>query len=136
MDTIYSYKVFTLTHKNTHLNDIGHFVLSENESDAALKERLLGIKNLMGMRELMYLATCNRVMFFFTSDDNADGQFFPSRFIKTVYAHLSTDIQQIAQKNALIFEGREAISHLFEVASSMDSMVVGEREILRQLRET
>lgn len=136
MDTIYSYKVFTLTHKNTHLNDIGHFVLSENDSDDALRKRLLDIKNLMGMHELMYLATCNRVMFFFTSDDNADGQFFPYRFIETVYAHLSTDIQQIARKNALIFEGKEAISHLFEVASSMGSMVVGEREILRQLRET
>jgi glutamyl-tRNA reductase len=136
MDTIYSYKIFTLTHKNTHLNDIGHFVLSEKDSDVMLKERLLEIKKLMGMRELMYLATCNRVMFFFSSDDNADGQFYPSKFINTVYAHLGADIQQIAQKNALIFEGREAISHLFEVAASMDSMVVGEREILRQLRET
>ena len=136
MDTIYSYKVFTITHKNTHLNDIGHFVLSENDSDAVLKERLFQIKELMGMRELMYLATCNRVMFFFTSDDNADGLFYPSIFISTVYAHLSPEIRDIAQKNSLIFEGREAISHLFEVAASMDSMVVGEREILRQLRET
>jgi len=136
MDTIYSYKVFTITHKNTHLNDIGHFVLSENDSDAVLKERLFQIKELMGMRELMYLATCNRVMFFFTSDDNADGLFYPSTFISTVYAHLSPEIRDIAQKNSLIFEGREAISHLFEVAASMDSMVVGEREILRQLRET
>jgi len=136
MDTIYSYKVFTITHRNTNLNDIGHFVLSENESDSVLKERLFQIKNLMGMRELMYLATCNRVMFFFTSDDNADGQFYPSKFISSVYAHLSTEIQEIAHKNSLIFEGREAISHLFEVAASMDSMVVGEREILRQLRET
>lgn len=136
MDTIYSYKIFTLTHKNTHLNDIGHFVLSENDSDAALKERLLEIKKQMGMRELMYLATCNRIMFFFTSDDNADGQFYPSKFISSVYAQLSADVLQIAHDNALIFEGREAISHLFEVAASMDSMVVGEREILRQLRDT
>jgi glutamyl-tRNA reductase len=136
MDTIYSYKIFTLTHKNTHLNDIGHFVLSENDSDAALKERLLEIKKLMGMRELMYLATCNRITFFFTSDDNADGQFYPSKFIATVYGHLSAEVLQKANDNALIFEGREAISHLFEVAASMDSMVVGEREILRQLRET
>ena len=136
MDTIYSYKIFTLTHKNTHLNDIGHFVLSENDSDAALKERLLEIKKQMGMRELMYLATCNRIMFFFTSDDNAYGQFYPSKFINSVYAQLSADVLQIAHDNALIFEGREAISHLFEVAASMDSMVVGEREILRQLRDT
>ncbi|MEO0779553.1 MAG: glutamyl-tRNA reductase, partial [Bacteroidota bacterium] len=36
----------------------------------------------------------------------------------------------------LVFlEGEEALRHLFEVAASIDSMVIGEREILRQLRE-
>jgi glutamyl-tRNA reductase len=136
MDTIYSYKVVTITHKNTHLNDIGHFVLPDTSTDDALKAKLNEVKNLMGMRELMYLATCNRVMFFFTADDNVDGQIYPGKFFRTVYAHLNTDIIEKAIDTAFVFEGREAINHLFEVGASMDSMVVGEREILRQLRET
>lgn len=136
MDTIYSYKIITITHKNAHLNDIGQFVLHDNGTDEVLKNILHELKNLMNMRELMYLATCNRVMFFFTADDNADGQIYPRRFFETVYAHLQSDVIEKGIQAANIFEGKEAINHLFEVAASMDSMVVGEREILRQLRET
>ena len=34
------------------------------------------------------------------------------------------------------YEGEQALRHLFEVSASVDSMVVGEREILRQVRES
>ena len=37
-------------------------------------------------------------------------------------------------KNAQIFEGESALRHLFNVASSIDSLVVGEREIITQVR--
>ncbi len=136
MDSIYSYKIITITHKNAHLNDIGQFVLPDIVTDEDLQTKLNEVKSLMSMRELMYLATCNRVMFFFTSDDNADGQFYPKKFFETVYAHLDAVSIEKGITSAQIYEGREAIQHLFEVAASMDSMVVGEREILRQLRET
>lgn len=136
MDTIYNFKVITLTHKNTHLNEIGLFVLGEGESDTGLKSKLEELKHQLGIREIMYLATCNRVLFFFTSDENVDGSSFVKKFFEKAYPHLSLEHIRKAVISALIFEGKEAISHLFEVAASMDSMVVGEREILRQLRET
>jgi glutamyl-tRNA reductase len=136
MDTIYSYKIITITHKNTHLNDIGQFVLPDTDTNESFQRKLNEVKSLMGMKELMYLATCNRVMFFFVSDDNVDGKFYPKRFFHTVYGHLDNEILERGIEASNIYEGVEAISHLFEVAASMDSMVVGEREILRQLRET
>lgn len=135
MDTIHSYKLITITHKNAQLNDVGQFVLPDVGSDEALQRKLNSIKKMMGMRELMYLATCNRVLFFFLSDDNADGSFYPKRFFYSVYAHLNEADIETGLEISQIYEGKEAISHLFEVAASMDSMVVGEREILRQLRE-
>jgi len=33
-------------------------------------------------------------------------------------------------------EGEDAINHVFELASSMDSLVIGEREIFRQYKES
>lgn len=136
MDTIYNFKVITLTHKNTHLNDIGLFVLPERDDDNLSKSRLSELKSVLGIREIMYLATCNRVLFFFTSDENVDGDSFPKNFFEKAYPQLSEPLISKAVNSAHIYEGKEAIAHLFEVAASMDSMVVGEREILRQLRET
>ena len=43
-------------------------------------------------------------------------------------------IEELAAKMRLL-HGADAIRHLLEVAASMDSLVVGEREIIRQLRE-
>ena len=133
METIYNFKAITLTHRNAHLNDIGHFVFPE--VDTALAERLNQVKQQLGMREIMYLATCNRVLFFFVSDENVDAPCYTNDFFESIYPELSQSIINKAVKSVQVFEGKEAIAHLFEVAASMDSMVVGEREILRQLRE-
>jgi glutamyl-tRNA reductase len=133
METIYNFKAITLTHRNAHLNDIGHFVFPE--VDTALAERLNQVKQQLGMREIMYLATCNRVLFFFVSDENVDAPCYTKDFFESIYPELSQPIINKAVKSVQVFEGKEAIAHLFEVAASMDSMVVGEREILRQLRE-
>lgn len=43
------------------------------------------------------------------------------------------DVDDIVSRVSM-FEGEYAVMHLFEVASSIDSLVIGEREILRQLR--
>jgi glutamyl-tRNA reductase len=136
MYQINHFKLITLTHKSMHLEEIGEFHLTESEENSLLEMRLKQIQTELGMRELMYLATCNRVLFFFISDENIDGQSFYTNFFQVIYKHLDSSQQKKAMLSAFAFEGKDAISHLFEVAASMDSMVVGEREILRQLRET
>lgn len=97
-------------------------------------ERLAKLRKQYGLHELMYLATCNRVLFFFVSSTSPDSDFITA-FFQSVNPALSTVNTDTISEKVLYFEGQEAIRHLYEIAASVDSMVVGEREIFRQLRE-
>jgi len=130
MDILSSYKILTITHKSTHLKNIGEFVLSDVDTDAALQQKIRQIKHHLGLDELMYLATCNRVLFFFVTPQKLP-QNFIANFQQVVYPEIKVDLSQ----ESFFFEGKNAIQHLLNVSSSIDSLVVGEREILRQLRQ-
>lgn len=132
MDTLSSYKVLTITHKHTQLKEIGQYVLADTAPDA-LKAHLEAIKQHLGLKELLYLATCNRVMFFFVTPVKITSAFL-SKFSNMVYHRLSKESITAMEQAAKIYEGEAAMRHLFTVAGSIDSLVVGEREILRQLR--
>ena len=128
-----NYKILTITHRRTELKQIGKYVIKVDTNDD-LKARLEVIKDHFGFNEFLYLATCNRVMFLFHADLNLDLN-FAKRFFQFINPDLS-DIQINNLENILFrLEGEDAIRHIFEVAASIDSLVVGEREILRQLRE-
>ncbi len=127
-----SYKILTVTHKRTNLKEIGQFVVSNGEDDS-VETQLIQIKTKFGIEELMYLSTCNRVMYLFYTDQDID-QKWVRDFATAVNPDLDvTDLY--LNEHLLLKEGKNAISHLLEVAASVDSMVIGEREILRQLRE-
>ncbi len=126
------YKIITLTHHNINLKQLGRFVIPEAEG-SQLQQKLQDLKEALQLPELMYLATCNRVMFFFTSDRTIDPVFITKLF-KSANPSLSQDEIEQGIECASVYENEDAIRHLFEVASSIDSLVIGEREILRQLR--
>ncbi len=123
------YKILTITHKNTNLNKLGKYVI-----DDASQQKLEALKNAFGFGELMYLSTCNRVLYFFTSTQVLDAD-FQERFFLQVNPQLNNGSLSCLPDIVEYYDGKEALMHLFEVASSMNSLVVGEREILRQLRE-
>lgn len=131
MQTIQTYKLLTFTHKHLPIKDLGQFVLPED----GLDERLHALRRSMGMDELLYLATCNRVLFFYTDGSEEQPQEARLRdFLKQCYPHLRPEQLDELPSRMGVWSGEAAILHLFEVASSIDSLVVGEREILRQLR--
>ena len=85
------------------------------------------------MSELMYLGTCNRVEVVFNVS-----HFVCSGFTQKLLSHLFPDhdnsfIKGVAQK-AQRFNGEETADHIFRVAASLDSLIIGEREIITQLR--
>ncbi|NJK84415.1 MAG: glutamyl-tRNA reductase [Saprospiraceae bacterium] len=124
------YKILTITHRQTNVSHISDFVIKYDDK-AALTLQLQQLKATFDFSELMYLQTCNRVMYFFVAKKNID-QTFKNDFFATINPNLSSE--QI-QHSVASYQGTEALKHLLSVASSTDSMVVGEREILRQLRE-
>lgn len=72
------------------------------------------------IREWMLLHTCNRIELYLVTDASV-----------TVKQHLG---QLFPVKFAYTYENREAIKHLFSVSSGLDSLLIGETEILSQLR--
>lgn len=124
------YKILTVTHRNTSLKDIGQFAIAADTA-AALDGALDGIKATFGWEELMYVATCNRIFFLFTSDQSLDADFV-IRFFQYINHQLS---EQAILDNVRALEGMAAVAHLHEVGGAIDSLVVGEHQILGQLRE-
>jgi glutamyl-tRNA reductase len=127
------YHLITLTHRDALLEDISKSAIIA-DAPLLLKEQLFSLKGKMGWEELMYLSTCNRVMYFFYTTNNTSEN-IAQELLESIRLDLSAQqIATIAAKMQVI-HGAEAIQHVFEVASSIDSLVVGEREILRQMRQ-
>ena len=124
-------KIIAFTHKTTDLNNIGKLHIEED----ALRSRLENLKSRTGVNELFYLSTCNRVEFLLSHDQLIDKSFLKSFFTAFDPTWTNADINW-AIENAQLFEEDDALRHLFNVASSIDSLVVGEREIITQVRNS
>ncbi len=126
---MYQYKSIVITHKSASLDTVGKFVISDADIEHTLKE----LQQKLELDELLYLATCNRVEFFFVNDIRIDKDFL-YKLLKLLQPDCSDKEINIYLSKLITYEGKPALEHLFKVASSLDSMIVGEREILRQLR--
>ncbi len=119
-------KIIAFTHKVLDLKELGKLHLD----DAVLEDRLKKAAAVTGVEELMVLSTCNRVEFLLSLKAKADKKFL-EKFLEKIYSK-ETVRKYVSQ--ASVMEGEEALAHLFRVASSIDSLVVGEREIITQVR--
>lgn len=81
--------------------------------------------------ELVFLSTCNRVEFLFTCDELAAGTAEIKALLRT---HVGISSSAQLDSYLYIYENLDAVKHLFMVASSLDSMVLGEPQILGQLK--
>lgn len=59
---------------------------------------------------------------------------FVFRFLNVNYPKVSTNEIELSANEARTYSGLDAVRHLFHVASSLDSLIVGEREIITQIR--
>lgn len=110
---------------------MGCLVLNEETLDTRLKL----LKEKFDIPELFYLATCNRVEFVFVAEQELDKKFVKN-FITFLHNHQLEANQVDSLINACcLYEKEEALNHLMRVASSLESLVVGEKEILAQIRK-
>lgn len=124
-----NYKILTLTFSDARLDELSDYLISHGDQEDE-SERLRTLKNKLAVDELYYLNTCNRVLFLFHS----------LRPISDIHRTLVSFLQNQSPESTNQFElreysGEEAVRHFFEVASSLQSMVLGEQEILRQVKE-
>src|SRR5580698_5657941 len=98
--------------------------------DDALSQALVALKGRPGFCEGMILSTCNRVEVALTREENSHPSVAVDQFL--------ADTRQVQREwvtpYLYHFEDSDAIRHMFRVASSLDSMVIGEPQILGQLK--
>lgn len=86
-----------------------------------------------GIREGLILSTCNRVEFLTLQENSQPNS--GADLLRFLHEYFAVSPQTI-QPHLYEFREREVIRHLFRVASSLDSMVVGEPQILGQVKES
>lgn len=100
------------------------------EADSA-ERALRAMRQIDCIQESFFLSTCNRVEALFTTD--APGPAVDA--VMELMARMGR-IERVAFRGHLyVLEDTQAVAHVFSVASSLDSMVVGEPQILGQIKE-
>lgn len=117
-----------MSHHQFPLETIGQFHIPDHILEAKLQD----LKNTIGCEELMFVSTCNRVEWIFTVDHYVC--FGLTQKILDIFKQSDElDIPYIVQ-NCVRLTGEDAVNHALRTAASLNSAVIGEHEILGQMR--
>lgn len=83
-------------------------------------------------KECFLIQTCHRVEIYFITDDSAQDESI-RRILKFWSAQSGVSFD-LLDESVELYRGREALMHLFYLAAGLESMVIGEDQILGQLR--
>ncbi|MET1057468.1 MAG: glutamyl-tRNA reductase [Pedobacter sp.] len=122
-------KILAFTHKQIDLKSLGKLVICEQTLD----DRLKNIQKELDVKEVFYIGTCNRVEFVFTTNRELDREFI-LRFLTVLNMGLPEEYMDKFIENVSVYEQVEAFNHLLRTSCSLESLVVGEKEILAQVR--
>ncbi|HEY2583055.1 MAG TPA: glutamyl-tRNA reductase [Mucilaginibacter sp.] len=123
-------KVIAFTHKQIELRELGKLVICQEN----LTDKLLKAKIQFGISEIFYLSTCNRVEFVMITPHAVD-KAFAKQFLEALHIGLCPISTSTFLDAASIYEDRDALEHLLRTSCSLESLIVGEKEILAQLRK-
>lgn len=123
-------KIIAFTHKHVDLKSLGKLVICEQTLD----DRLRSIQAALDVKEIFYVGTCNRVEFIFTSSEDLNKEFV-GKFLQVLNMGLPEAHMQEFLNSVSTFENAEAFNHLLRTSCSLESLVVGEKEILAQIRK-
>jgi glutamyl-tRNA reductase len=98
--------------------------------DSQLPGALVQMRDMLGLREAVLVSTCNRVEYFgATQHPDRAAEAWPD-FLRRFHS-VSDDFSSLSFQ----LRGMPCVEHLYSVASGMKSMVVGETEVLGQLKD-
>lgn len=120
--------VVGLNHRTSPVEIRENFSLPDDELSEALKT----LRQKKSILEATILSTCNRMEVYVVSDQSHTGRYYTKAFMAdwfgvgkdTISPHLD------------IREDEHAIEHLFRVTCGLDSMILGETQILGQVRDS
>jgi glutamyl-tRNA reductase len=110
-----------LNYKKADAEIRGHFSI-----DDIAKEKILVQAKADGIPSLTVISTCNRTELYGFAQH-------PYQLIKLLCEHTNGTVEEF-EKVAYIYKNRDAVSHLFTVGTGLDSQILGDFEIISQLR--
>lgn len=123
-----------VNHRTVELSELARF-----GRDTAARAQAARALSALGLREFLILATCNRAEVLYVHDGS-----LPARLhARAILGALCQGDAAVGRERAMradppphvSLDATAAVQHLFEVGASLDSLVVGEHQIVRQLRE-
>ncbi|PST84556.1 glutamyl-tRNA reductase [Pedobacter yulinensis] len=122
-------KVIAFTHHHIDLKSLGKLVIC----DENLEGRLRNIQSQLNISEIFYIGTCNRVEFVFLTKERTDKAFI-AKFMQVLDMGLAPEFMERFLDSLTLYENEEAFNHLLRTSCSLESLIVGEKEILAQVR--
>lgn len=110
-----------LSYKKADAEIRGHFSLDEES-----KKRLLQQANAEGIEAILVTSTCNRTEIYGFAQH-------PFQLIKLLCEHTHGTVEEF-EKVAYVHKNKQAISHMFRVGTGLDSQILGDFEIISQLK--
>jgi len=116
-----------INHRSAPLSIRERLSISHGEEGKILE----ALKNIPHVREVMYLSTCNRAEVLVNMKP-ADAVVEELKAFITARGNLSPEEME---RCLYVYRDEDAVRHLFRVASSLDSMIMGEPQILGQVKD-
>ncbi|TRO67303.1 glutamyl-tRNA reductase [Christiangramia sabulilitoris] len=110
-----------LSYKKADAEIRGHFSLTEEG-----KQRLLVQAKDEGIDGILVTSTCNRTEIYGFAQH-------PFQLIKLLCEHTHGTVEEF-EKVAYVYKNKQAISHIFKVGTGLDSQILGDFEIISQLK--
>ncbi|MDX1544495.1 MAG: glutamyl-tRNA reductase [Christiangramia sp.] len=110
-----------LSYKKADAEIRGHFSLDEES-----KQRLLEQAKDEGIDGILVTSTCNRTEIYGFAQH-------PFQLIKLLCEHTHGTVEEF-EKVAYVYKNKQAISHIFRVGTGLDSQILGDFEIISQLK--
>ncbi|MGQ9581059.1 MAG: glutamyl-tRNA reductase, partial [Armatimonadota bacterium] len=117
--------VVGLNHKTAPVETREQFSIDESK----LPEAITSLRSTTQIPECVILCTCNRTEVYISSSSPGAGNEV------TVWLGSYCGLSDELHKSFYLLQDQDAVHHLFSVASGLDSMVVGEDQILGQVKD-
>lgn len=120
-----AFLVIGLNHKTAPVEAREVFSLSKERT----RDALLHFENYEILTEAVILSTCNRSELYAVAEDKEEGFAKMREFLFDI-----TGADESMEEFLFFYEGKDAVNHLFRVSTSLDSLILGEGQILSQVK--